>query len=246
MNHNTVYKVIIFSIVSLMIGLFLATFSGIREFLPELLRGMVVTVRVTVCGAMVAVMAAFIAALFKMYGTFPLRVLAGIYIETFRGTSALVQLFWLFFVLPHFGVTLSPFTVAVTALGLNIGAYGAEVIRGTIQSIDMGQWEAATALNLTRLQALRRVILPQAVVAMIPPWGNLFIELLKSTALVSLITLSDLTFKAQQLNQNTLKTVKIFSLVLFLYFGISMVITSLMRLMEHRAGKGLDRGRTSS
>jgi polar amino acid transport system permease protein len=162
----------------------------------------------------------------------------------FRGTSALVQLFWLFFVLPQFGVTLNPFTVGVAALGLNIGAYGAEVIRGAIQSVDRGQWEAAQALNLTRSQALRRIILPQAFVAMIPPWGNLFIELLKATSLVSMITLADLTFKAQQLNQNTLHTVQIFSIVLLMYLGMSMLITALMRIVEHQASKGLGRGRT--
>jgi polar amino acid transport system permease protein len=133
--------------------------------------------------------------------------------------------------------------VAIVALGLNVGAYGAEVIRGAIQSVEKGQWEAGIALNLTRMQTLRRVILPQAFVAMIPPWGNLFIELLKATALVSLITLADLAFKAQQMNQNTLRTIEIFSIVLVMYLGISMVITSLMGALERRASRGLMRGR---
>lgn len=231
------------SIVSFATGLMVATFSGLREFFPELLRGALVTIQVTACGAVLAIIAALLAAVAKMYGPFIIRYLAIAYIEVFRGTSALVQLFWMFFVLPYFGLTLEPFIVAVLALGLNIGAYGAEVIRGAIQSVDRGQWEAASALNLTRMQALRRVILPQAFVAMIPPWGNLFIELLKSTALVSLITLADLTFKAQQINQNTLRTVEIFSLVLIMYLGISMVITALMKILERSAAHGLSRGR---
>jgi polar amino acid transport system permease protein len=82
--------------------------------------------------------------------------------------------------------------VAILALGLNVGAYGAEVVRGAVSAVPRGQWEATVALNMSRAQALRRIILPQAFVAMIPPWGNLFIELLKATALVSLITISDL------------------------------------------------------
>jgi polar amino acid transport system permease protein len=242
-QENTRSYFIAIAIVSFVAGLNVATFAGVREFFPELLRGALVTVQVTACGAVLAIAAALASAVAKMYGPFFLRWLAIAYIEVFRGTSALVQLFWMFFVLPYFGLTLEPFTVAVLALGLNIGAYGAEVIRGAIQSVDRGQWEATSALNLTRMQALWRIILPQAFVVMIPPWGNLFIELLKSTALVSLITLADLSFKAQQMNQNTLRTVEIFSLVLIMYLGISMVITALMKALERRAAQGLSRGR---
>jgi polar amino acid transport system permease protein len=189
--------------------------------------------------------AAVLAALARLYASAPWRWLATVYVELFRGTSALVQLFWLFFVLPHFGVTLEPMSVAIAALGLNVGAYGAEVVRGAISSVSKGQWEAATALNLTRAQALRRIVLPQALVAMIPPWGNLFIELLKATSLVSLITLSDLAFKAQQINQNTLRTAEVFSTVLLMYLALSVLITLGMRALEKRAARGLGRGRVS-
>ncbi len=226
-------------------GLVVASFSELADFLPELLRGGLITLQVTAGGAVVAVIAALTAALLRLYGPRPLRWLATTYVEVFRGTSALVQLFWLFFVLPHFGLTLSPMVVGIAALGLNIGAYGAEVVRGAIGSVTRGQWEASTALNLTRAQALRRIILPQAFVAMIPPWGNLFIELLKATSLVSLITLSDLAFKAQQLNQNTLRTAEVFSLVLLMYLGLSVLITIGMRALEARAARGLRRGRVS-
>jgi polar amino acid transport system permease protein len=212
-------------------------------FMPGLLAGAWLTVQVTIVGCIVAVVLATLAALGKLYGPRPVRWLATIYIEFFRGTSALVQLFWLFFVLPDFGVSLDPFTVAVLGLGLNIGAYGAEVVRGAIQGITRGQWEATTALNMTRGQALRRIILPQALVAMIPPWGNLFIELLKSTALVSLITLSDLTFRAKTINDTTMKTIPIFTLALLMYLVMSLAITIGMRLVERRASRGLARGR---
>jgi len=243
--NNKAAVILVASVVSFTLGLVAATFSDMSEFVPELLRGLLITLQVTAGGAVVAVTAALIAALGKMYGPTPVRWLAMTYIEAFRGTSALVQLFWLFYVLPHFGITLEPMTVGIVALGLNIGAYGAEVVRGAIGSVPKGQWEAGVALNMSRMQLLRDVILPQAFVAMIPPWGNLFIELLKATALVSLITLSDLAFKAQQINQNTLRTVEIFTVVLLAYLAISLVITMGMRALERRAAKGLRRGRVA-
>jgi polar amino acid transport system permease protein len=223
----------------------LATQEAYSLFLPGLLQGAVLTIEIAILGSLLAIVMGVLAALARMYGPAPLRWLATVYVEIFRGTSALVQLFWLFFVLPQFGVTLDAFLVAVLALGLNVGAYGSEVVRGAIQSVARGQWEACTALNMSRPQMLRRIILPQAFVAMIPPWGNLFIELLKSTALVSLITLSDLAFKAQQMNQNTFKTIPIFTLVLLMYLAMSLVLTIGMRLLERRASLGLARGRAA-
>lgn len=227
-------------------GLVAASFGDFRDYLPELLRGLEVTIKVTAGGAVLALVAAFTAALLKLYGPRPLRWLASGYIEVFRGTSALVQLFWLFFVLPHLGITLDPMAVGMLALGLNIGAYGAEVVRGAIAGVARGQWEACTALNMSRAQTLRRIILPQAIVAMIPPWGNLFIELLKATSLVSLITLADLTFKAQQINQNTLRTTEVFTLVLLAYLAMSVLITVGMRTLEQRMSRGLRRGKSTT
>jgi polar amino acid transport system permease protein len=234
---------VICAIVAFTAGLVVASFASFREFLPGLLEGALVTVEITLGGCVLALIAAFVAAIVKMYGPLPLRWLAIAYIEVFRGTSALVQLFWLFFVLPHFGILLEPLTVAIVTLGLNVGAYGAEVVRGAIGSVHRGQWEAATALNMTRMTALRRIIVPQAIVRMIPPWGNLFIELLKATSLVSLITISDLAFKAQQMNQTTFRTIEIFSIVLVFYLAIASVITVFMRALEERAASGIARGR---
>ncbi len=229
-----------------LIGIVILSFQDdFKIFVPGLLEGAWLTVQVAVLGALLAVVMALVAALAKLYGPLPLRWLAATYIEIFRGTSALVQLFWLYFVLPQFGIFMDAFPVAVLALGLNIGAYGAEVVRGAIRAVPRGQWEASIALNMTRAQMLRRIILPQAFVAMIPPWGNLFIELVKSTSLVSLITLADLTFKAQQMNQATLKTVPIFTLVLLIYLAISLTITIAMRLVEGWAARGVLHGKAS-
>jgi polar amino acid transport system permease protein len=221
----------------------LASSDGNSIFIPGLLEGLWLTLRITAAGCVIAVVMATLAALATLYGAKPLRWLAITYVEFFRGTSALVQLFWAFFVLPDFGLSFDAFTVAVITLGLNVGAYGAEVVRGAIQGVTRGQWEATTALNMTRGQALRRIVLPQAIVAMIPPWGNLFIDLLKSTALVSTITMADLTFKAKTMNDATMKTIPIFTFALLIYLVVSLSITILMRWFERRATRGMARGR---
>jgi polar amino acid transport system permease protein len=133
-------------------------------------------------------------------------------------------------------------TAGILVLGLNTGAYGAEVVRGAIHAVPMGQKEAAVALNFSPFQRMRRVIVPQALVAMIPPAGNLLIELLKNTALVSLITLSELTFAAQTLRADTLRTTEIFGLVLLLYFAVALFLTFCMRQLERYLGHGRDLG----
>jgi polar amino acid transport system permease protein len=224
-------------------GIILASLSGFHEWMPFLLRGAWMTIKLTVLGCVLAVLCAFVAAFGKMSRLRPVRWLAIAYIEVFRGTSALVQLFWLFFVLPFFGITLDPFTAGVLALSMNVGAYGAEVVRGAIQAVPRGQYEASIALNMSHWTMMRRIIVPQAVLAMIPPWGNLFIELMKATALVSLITLTDLTFAAYQLNQTALRSIEIFSLVLVMYFFISQAIAWLTHAAERYFARGLSRGR---
>ena len=202
------------------------------ELMPPLITGLGVTLQLTLGGAALGIVAALIGGLLRLSLIRPVRWLAAAYIEVFRGTSALVQLFWFYFVLPLFGVSLDATTVGILVLGLNAGAYGAEVVRGAIQAVPKGQSEAAVSLNLSRWNTMRRIILPQAVPAMLPPAGNLLIELLKNTALVSLITITDLTFSAQILRAETLKTTEIFSLVLLMYFGAAMVIALMMRLLE--------------
>jgi polar amino acid transport system permease protein len=212
------------------------------DLLPSLLEGLVVTLKLTVGGAGVALLCSFAAGLGRMAPWWVLRFPATSYVEIFRGTSALVQLFWFYFVLPFFGVNMDAMTAGILVLGLNTGAYGAEVVRGAIHAVPMGQKEAAVALNFSPFQRMRRVIVPQALVAMIPPAGNLLIELLKNTALVSLITLSELTFAAQTLRADTLRTTEIFGLVLLLYFAVALFLTFCMRQLERYLGHGRDLG----
>lgn len=204
---------------------------GLDLLLP-LLEGLGVTLQVFAGALVLAVPLALVAGLARLAPWAVVRWSAVVYIEVFRGTSALVQLFWFYYVLPLFGLHLPAVVAGMLVLGLNSGAYGAEVVRGAVQAVPAGQREAALALNLGRWQSLRHVVLPQAVPAMLPPAGNLFIELLKNTALVSLITIADLTFRAQLLRADTLRTVEIFGWVLLLYFGVALLITGATRGLE--------------
>jgi polar amino acid transport system permease protein len=202
------------------------------EFIPSLLKGLEVTVLLTAAGALASTPMALAAALAKMSGSRLLRWIASTYVEVFRGTSALVQLFWFYFVLPLMGLRLEAFTVGVIVLALNTGAYGAEVVRGAVTAVPRSQREAALALNFSPRQTMWRIILPQALQAILPPAGNLMIELLKNTALVSFITITDLTFSAQILRAETLRTGEIFGAVLLMYFAVALAITACVRGLE--------------
>ncbi|WP_063581229.1 ectoine/hydroxyectoine ABC transporter permease subunit EhuC [Achromobacter ruhlandii] len=206
----------------------------IAELVPPLLEGLAVTLEIMAGAVVLAVPLAGAAGVGRLSTLRPVRWLASIYVEVFRGTSALVQLFWFYFVLPLFGVQLPAMLVGIVVLALNAGAYGAEVVRGAIRAVPPGQREAGVALNLTRGQIMRRIVVPQAIPAMLPPAGNLLIELLKNTALVSLITITDLTFRGQLLRSETLRTTEIFTLMLLLYFAVALLITAGVRLLERR------------
>jgi polar amino acid transport system permease protein len=209
-------------------------------YLTLILNGAVVTAQLTVMGCALALVVAFVAGLGRLAPYWPLRWIATAYIEFFRGTSIFVQLFWVYFVLPFAGITLSPLTAGVMALGLNVGAYGAEVVRGAVLSVPRDQYEACIAVNLTRLQRLRHVILPQALPLMMPTFGNNAIELLKATAIVSLISLSDMTFQAQLVRAQTGSTLIPFMTILVLYFAMALLISAGVRWIERRLTRGLD------
>ena len=205
---------------------------------PVLLQGALVTIEIALLAALLASVLALAAALARLARWLPVRAVATVYVEFFRGSSLIVQLFWLFFVLPQFGLSLSPFVVAVTGIGLNYGAYGAEVVRGAILGVAQGQYEAAAALGLTRRQVRWLVILPQAARIMIPPANNLAVQLVKATSLTSLITISELTFRAYQLNQVTMRTAEIFGALLVIYYVICTVVARGFAMLERRASYG--------
>lgn len=208
------------------------------DLLPALLRGAEVTVKITVISAALSAVIAFAAGLARLSRYRLIRAVAAVYVEFFRGTSLVVQLFWLYFALPLLGIRLSAMVAAVLALSLNFGAYGSEVVRGTIQAVPRGQREAAISLNMTANQTMRRIILPQALPMMMPAFGNQLIELLKSTALVSLITISDMTFQGVTLRTSTLRTAEVFTWLLVLYFLMAYALTLGMKQLERRMSAG--------
>lgn len=200
------------------------------------------TMRLLLVSAALTLAISLAAGIGRLSDWLPVRWLSIAYIEIFRGTSALVQLFWLFYVLPLFGPTIDPFTAGVLGVSLNVGAYGAIMVEASIRAVPKSQYEAAIALNLSPFTCMRRIILPQAIRIMIPPFGNLAIQLFKLTALVSFIGISDLTYTAYQLNQTTYRTVEVFTIILFMYFAIGLAITIGMRLLERYYSRGVRLG----
>ncbi|GAA1533510.1 ectoine/hydroxyectoine ABC transporter permease subunit EhuC [Streptomyces albidochromogenes] len=210
-----------------------------------ILPGIWITIQLTVYSAALATLVAFGVGIARTHHSRVVRFLAGFYTEVFRGTSALVLMFWLFFVMPGlFGWALVPMWAAVLALGLSYGAYGAEVVRGALNAVAPAQREAGVALSFTPWQRMRLILLPQAVPEMIPPFNNLLIELLKGTALVSLLGVADTSFAAYLVRLATQESVEIYSVTLVVYFVIAFVLTRGMRVLERRtkAGVGITAG----
>ena len=214
----------------------------LQTYGPRLLDGALVTCAQFILAALVACVAALAAGLGRLSSLWPVRSLSVVYIELFRGTSLLVQLYWIFFVLPLFGISLPKFEAGFLSVGLNVGAYGAEIVRGAIQAVPRGQWEVGYALSMSPAKRMRRIILPQALVLMLPPWGNLMIELLKGTALVALIAVPDLMFVAKQINGATFRSAEAFGAALLVYYLLARVlITPAMRGLERAMARRLGR-----
>lgn len=212
--------------------------------LPRLLDGLLITLQLSVGGALLAFLIAVVLGLLARSAHVIVRGAARVVIEFFRGTSLLVQLFFLFFVLPlpPMNIELPAVFVGILGLGLNYGAYGAEVVRGSINAVAPGQWEATTALSMSPAQRMWRVIFPQAWALMIPSLNNLLIQLIKGTAVVYLITIIDLTAVFNDLRQETRDVFFTYSLALVVYFGIAYAFSGLMSLLERRAKRRLGMG----
>jgi polar amino acid transport system permease protein len=207
------------------------------DLIGALLPGAAVTVQITLMAAVLGLFMSFLAGLVRLSPSRFARSVATVYVEVFRGSSALVEVFFFFFVLPLFGLTLTPVVAGVAALGLNYGAYGSEIVRSAILAVDRGQREAAIALNMTPALTMRRIILPQAIVTMLPPFGTLTIELLKLTSLVSFIALAELTFQGKILSQAIGRREEIYTVILLIYFVLALPVTIAVRLLERRFGR---------
>ncbi|AJT66896.1 ectoine/hydroxyectoine ABC transporter permease subunit EhuC [Streptomyces chattanoogensis] len=205
-----------------------------------LLNGVWITVQLTVYSAALGVVVAFGIGIARTHHLRIVRFLSGAYFEIFRGTSALILMFWMFFVLPMgFGWQLIPMWAAVLTLGLTYGAYGSEVVRGAIAAVSPGQREAGIALSFSPTQQLRKIVLPQAWPEMIPPFNNLLIELLKGTALVSILGVPDIAFGAQLVRNATTQSAPVYTIILVMYFVLAFVLTRGMRVVERHAKAGI-------
>lgn len=212
--------------------------------------GVAVTVKLTIYSTILGTVFSFAAGLGKLSNHWLIKIPSATFVEIFRGTSLLVQMFWLFYALPIIGhsigldMRIPPIIAGVFALSANIGAYGAEVVRGAILAVSKDQYEAAVALNFSPRQTLWKIALRQALPEMMPPFGNLAIQNLKDTSLVSLITIADLAFIAHRLRNLTADSITIYTLVLFMYFFMSLILAFLMSQLAKRIGKWRSANRT--
>nr|CAD6618208.1 ectoine/hydroxyectoine ABC transporter permease subunit EhuC [Rhizobium sp. Khangiran2] len=207
-------------------------------YLPMILQGAGVTMTITLASIVIGAALAFFFGILRVEGGPVLSTIALCYTEVFRGTSLLVQLFWFYYALPLVGLSFEPITTGILVLAAHVGGYGAEIVRGALSSVSTQQLEAARALNFSRFQALFRISLPQAIVEMMPAFGNLAIETLKLSSLVSLISIADLTFTAQSIRNLTLDSASIYSVTLLCYFAMSLVLMAAIRIIEHVVRRG--------
>ena len=207
--------------------------SNYLEWWPELWAGLKLTVFLTFASMAVALVIGLALAMAQLRGSRRLfRIGAVLFVELIRGTPLLLQLFYIFYVLPFFGIRLPPVAAAILGLAINYGAYLSEVFRAGIEAIDHGQWEGARALGMHARVYMPLVILPQAIRIVIPPVGNYFISLFKDTALVSTISLGDLMFQGQLLAAENFKYLQIYSFIFVIYLAVSYPASRLVVALE--------------
>ncbi|MFI5340513.1 MAG: amino acid ABC transporter permease [Candidatus Methylomirabilales bacterium] len=204
------------------------------SFLPSLLAGAWVTITVSMVAYALALIIGLVFGIARMSHFWPIKAVATVYVQFIRGTPLLLQLFFIYYVLPYGGIILSPFASGVSGLTINYSAYMAEVFRSGVQAIPRGQREAGLSLGMSRGLLMRRIILPQAIRIVIPAIGNFFVSIFKDSALVSVITMRDLMFSGQLLASATFKHFEIFALVAVIYFIISYPTAKLVDYIEAR------------
>ncbi|GAA2953192.1 ectoine/hydroxyectoine ABC transporter permease subunit EhuC [Kitasatospora cinereorecta] len=214
--------------------------STLLDEFPQVGAGLWVTLQATVLGSLLALLLSFALGLMAGSRLLLVRGLSRTVVEFFRGTSLYIQLFWLYYAMPQLtGYELTPVLCGVVAFGLNYGAYGSEIVRGAINSVPRAQYEAAVALNMSPFHRMRKVILPQAWVQMIPSFTNLLIQLLKCTPLLWLISAADLMTVIQQIRDRTGETLTAYLTLLAAYFVLAYALTLLMNLLERSAKRRL-------
>ena len=212
-------------------------FSGVWAHRDMLLAGFVGTMKIAAVAIAVGVVFGIVLATLRLSGKRWLALPALWFIEFYRNTPPLVHFFWAFYALPVLiGVSLDPYVAAVIALSTQSGAFFAEVFRGGVVSVERGQWEGARAIGMQPHQALRRVVLPQAMARMVPPFIERSFELIKTTALASTLAYSDLLYQAMQVNSITFRPLEVYTVVAAIFFCTLLVLSIGARALEHRLG----------
>lgn len=207
----------------------------LNDWMPSLLHGITYTLLLTVTGMAVAMVLAIPVALVRSVpGLALLGKLATVYVEVLRGTPLLLQLFYIYFVLPHLGIMLQPLLAATLALGINYSAYLSEVFRGGIAAIEKSQWEAAESLNLPSRITWGHVILPQALRIAIPAMGNYVISMFKDTSLAATVSVTELLFTGQMIGQTSFRYIEIYTFVFVLYLVITTPASRALQRLEKR------------
>jgi cystine transport system permease protein len=215
--------------------------SLIWQSLPLLLQGMLYTIGLSAGSMALGLVLGFAIALARLSGRYALVYPARFYVSLIRGTPLLVQLFIIYYGLPDFDIILSPIAAALIGFSVNLGAYTSEILRGSIASVDHGQWEAAAVIGMNWPQTMRRVILPQAARTALPPLSNSFISLIKDTSLAATIQVPDLFREAQLISARTFKIFDMYLTSAALYWILSMVLSTYQNRLELRVNRHLAR-----
>ena len=207
------------------------------EFFPILMNGVALTIIVTIGSLLLSTVLGLIWAMMRVSGIGVLSMLSASLINVIRGIPIIVLLFYLYFVMPDLGVTLSALQAAILGLGIAYSAYQAENFRAGIEAIDKGQIEAAQSIGMGWWLTMRRVVLPQAVKIVLPPYGNVMIMMLKDSSQASTITVAELALQGKLIASSTFKNTSVFTLVALMYLTMSIPLILLVRHFEKRAGK---------
>lgn len=209
-------------------------FEDARQFMPTLLEGAYITIQVAFLSLLLSTVLGLALALMRTSSSPVLYVPAVTIITGLRGVPIIVQLMYIYFVLPEMGIDLTAFNAGVIGLGVAYSAYHAENIRAAILAIDRGQHEAALSIGMSKAQMMRRVVLPQAIRIFLPPYGNLAIMMLKDSSLASTITVAEVTRAGQLLASSTFKNMTVFTLVGLVYLVMSLPLTALNAWLERQ------------
>jgi polar amino acid transport system permease protein len=207
------------------------------EFFPILMSGVALTIVVTIGSLLLSTVLGLVWAMMRVSGIAVLSAISASLINVIRGIPIIVLLFYLYFVMPDLGVTLSALQAAILGLGIAYSAYQAENFRAGIEAIDKGQIEAAQSIGMGWWLTMRRVVLPQAVRIVLPPYGNVMIMMLKDSSQASTITVAELALQGKLIASSTFKNTSVFTLVALMYLTMSIPLILLVRHFEKRAGK---------